>query len=147
ATILLARISRRAASGLTLAQAVAETGWRQQEVERTAAPLLAAAQIVRIADLFIAGEAMSALKSASAVAVNDFHQRNPLVAGISREELREKLGASPAVLGAVLDALVRERKLEVSGEQVRAAGRGVTMKDDESAAMQRIEQAFATAGL
>jgi len=47
----------------------------------------------------------------------------------------------------VLDALVREKKLEVSGEQVRAAGRGVVMKDEEAESRRTIEHAFASAGL
>jgi selenocysteine-specific elongation factor len=46
-----------------------------------------------------------------------------------------------------MDTLVREKKLEVSGEQVRLAGRGVAMKDDEAESQRQIEQAFASAGL
>jgi selenocysteine-specific elongation factor len=143
--VLLARISRRGAASLTLAEAVAETGWRREEIQRVAGAL--GAQVVRTAERLIAAPALAALESAVVAAVADFHRRNPLVAGISREELRKRLGVSAEVLQLALDSLVRAGKLEVSGEQVRAAGRGVTMKEDEAAAMQRIEQAFAAAGL
>jgi selenocysteine-specific elongation factor len=37
--------------------------------------------------------------------------------------------------------------VEISGESVRAAGRGVVMKDEESESKRTIEQAFARAGL
>jgi selenocysteine-specific elongation factor len=76
-----------------------------------------------------------------------FHKANPLVAGISKEELREKLGLQSAVLEAMLSEMARERKVEVAGEQVKLAGRGVALKDDEAKAKQDIEKAFAAAGL
>ncbi|MCI0354580.1 MAG: SelB C-terminal domain-containing protein, partial [Acidobacteria bacterium] len=41
----------------------------------------------------------------------------------------------------------REGKVEVTGEQIRAAGRGVVMKDEEAGAKSTIEAAFAQAGL
>jgi selenocysteine-specific elongation factor len=43
--------------------------------------------------------------------------------------------------------LGRDKKLEVSAEQVRLAGRGVELKDDEAKAKEQIEKAFAAAGL
>jgi selenocysteine-specific elongation factor len=46
-----------------------------------------------------------------------------------------------------LESLVAARKLQTSGDVVRAAGRGVVMKDEEEEAKQKIEAAFATAGL
>ena len=47
----------------------------------------------------------------------------------------------------LLIALVQEKKLELSGELVRLAGRGVVMKDEEAESKKTIESAFATAGL
>ena len=80
-------------------------------------------------------------------AVEKFHQQNPLVAGINQEQLRKGLGVGPEVFRSLLDALVREKKLEVAGEQVRGAGRGVVLRDDEAESKQKIEEAFAKAGL
>ena len=42
---------------------------------------------------------------------------------------------------------MRDKKLEAAGEQVRGAGRGVVLRDDEAESKQTIEQAFAKAGL
>ena len=61
--------------------------------------------------------------------------------------MREELGVGPEVFRSLLDALVRDKKLEVAGEQVRGAGRGVVLRDDEAESKQKIEQAFAKAGL
>jgi selenocysteine-specific elongation factor len=80
-------------------------------------------------------------------AVNSFHDNNPLVPGISREALRERLDLGPDVLAAILGSLVREKTLESVGELVRAAGRAVVMKDEETESKKAIEQAFASAGL
>jgi selenocysteine-specific elongation factor len=79
--------------------------------------------------------------------VSAFHKTNPLVAGISKEELREKLALNQTVMEAVLGQVAREKKAEVAGEQVRLAGRGVELKDDEARAKEQIEKAFASAGL
>jgi len=87
------------------------------------------------------------LKLFIASTVDDFHRRNPLVAGIGKEALREAVKASPEVFSAVLQSLVNEKKLEVAGELVRIPGRGVVMKDEESEAKKTIETAFASAGL
>ena len=90
---------------------------------------------------------MEELKSSIIEAVAGFHRKNPLVAGISREELRDLARASSEVFAAALDMLVRERKLEVAGEIVHLPGRGVVMKDEEAESQKIIEHAFASAGL
>jgi selenocysteine-specific elongation factor len=76
-----------------------------------------------------------------------FHKTNPLVAGISKEELRTKLALQQGIVEALFAQLVREKKVEVSGEQVRLAGRGVELKDEEARAKEQIEKAFASSGL
>jgi selenocysteine-specific elongation factor len=66
---------------------------------------------------------------------------------MSKEELREKLHVNGEVFAAMIDALTGEKKVNVDGELVRLAGRGVVMKDDEAESKKIIEQAFAGAGL
>jgi selenocysteine-specific elongation factor len=144
---LAARVERRGGAGLTLTDAVAETGWRPQDVESLAAPLVADKTILRVGQTLVSAAAFSQARQAVLVALEAFHKRNPLVAGISKEELRERLGLDAEVFTAVLDAMVRANAAQVAGELVHAAGRGVVMKDEEAAAKQKIEAAFAAAGL
>jgi selenocysteine-specific elongation factor len=144
---LLARVSRRQQNGISLSDAVAETGWPRATVESTASQLIADKKLLRVADVLLAPESFQIAKSAVIETVKAFHAANPLVAGIGREELREKLGVMQAVFAAVLDALTTEKKIQISGEQVHLAGRGVVMKDEEAEARQTIENAFSSAGL
>jgi len=146
-TILRARAANRSDKGLSLAEAVAETGWRGELFEATAASLMQAGQLLRMGDRFVHPQAVESLKIALLDAVTAFHTRNPLVAGINKEELRNEFRVSPEMFPAVLDLLLKDGKLDVSGELVRLAGRGVVMKDEEAEAKKTIESAFATAGL
>ncbi len=143
--ILLARAARRGRSGLPLSDAVAETGWRPAEIQALAA--LLKSKLLLFANVLVAADAFTQAQSAALAAIHEFHRSNPLVAGISKEELREKLGLRPEVFSAVADALVRGRKIELAGEQVRAAGRTMVLKDEEAESKRAIEQAFAAAGL
>ncbi|HEY6939718.1 MAG TPA: selenocysteine-specific translation elongation factor [Terriglobales bacterium] len=143
--ILAARVARRAKAGLALGDAVAETGWRQALVEAQAASLKG--KLLRFGDVLIAHEAFSQAQRETLAGVEEFHRANPLVAGISKEELREKLGLRAEVFGAVLEALLTEEKLVLTAEQVRSAGRTMVLKDEEAESKRTIEQAFSGAGL
>ncbi len=145
--VLRARIARRGKLGLTVTDAVAETGWTVPQVITTAKNIVDTGQIVRTPGLFISTEAFLAACSQIVRDVAAFQQKNPLVAGISREELREQLGLSAEVLAVVIERLLREKQLAISGDQVHLPGRGVVMKEDEAESKSIIESAFASAGL
>ncbi len=142
--VLVARVARRGQQGLALSDVIAETGWLRSQIESITRNLTA---LLRFGDVLITSNAFTAAKASAIAAVTAFHSANPLVAGISKEELREKLELRPEVFNGILDALGREKKLEISGEQARLAGRGVVMKDEEAESKRQIEQAFAAAGL
>ncbi|MGZ4826118.1 MAG: selenocysteine-specific translation elongation factor [Terriglobales bacterium] len=150
AQVLAVRVARRGKRGLTTAKLVAETGWwppKRVEEMAAAAGAYSAEAIVKIGDLLISATALQQARDEAVAAVNAFHSANPLVPGITKGELAEKLGLEATVFDAVLESLAREKKLETSAEIVRAAGRGVVMKDEEAESKKVIEQAFASAGL
>jgi selenocysteine-specific elongation factor len=105
------------------------------------------AEVSRIGDLVVHLPALDGLKSLIAGTVATFHQENPLVAGVSKEELRDRVRASSEVFTAALERLVRENKLEAVGEVVHLPGRSVVLKDEEAESQKIIEHAFASAGL
>jgi selenocysteine-specific elongation factor len=78
--------------------------------------------------------------------LKQFHRANPLLPGLSKEELRSKqLPGAPSFL---LDALLaRAKTLATDGETVRLASHKVSLKQDEQEAAGKIETAFRTAGL
>jgi selenocysteine-specific elongation factor len=147
APILRARIARRNHEGMTLPQLVAETGWAGKVIEVQLTEPVLQGKLLRVGDRFVHMPALEALKLFVTSTVATFHKKNPLVAGISKEELRDQVRASSEVFAAVLETLVREKNLEAAGEIVRLPGRGVVMKDEEAESHKIIEQAFASAGL
>jgi len=145
--ILEARVSRCSTEGLTFSGAIAETGWTSSRTDATLKSMLSGNKAIRLADVLISSSAFDEAKSVALTALKKFHDANPLVAGISKQEMRERLDLRPEVFTGILDALARDKKIELQGEQVRLAGRGVVMKDEEAASKQQIEQAFRKAGL
>ena len=145
--ILKARIARRLQDGIYLADLVAETGWRQSAIESLLKPAIGSHEVIRINDVFLFSSAWDALRARMLPTLEEFHRKDPLVAGISKEELRAQIEASELVFNAVLQSLVREKKIEVADDLVRLAGRGVVMKDEEAESKQIIESAFGSAGL
>jgi selenocysteine-specific elongation factor len=145
--LLQARVARCGTEALMFSGAIAETGWTTARVDVALKALISEKQALRFADALIAVPAFDEAKSNALAALKKFHDANPLVAGISKQELRERLDLRPEIFTGVLDALGREKKIEVQGEQVRLAGRGVQMRDDEAESKQQIEDAFKKAGL
>ncbi len=145
--ILKARTQRRANQGLTLAQAMAETGWRRVVIEEHIQTLLRDHDIVRSGDLLLSAEVLRNLANTAVGILGKYHDANPLVAGMNQEALRKSLRIEPAVFGLVVDQMVLGRKLALTGELMHLPGRGVVMKDEEAESQKVIEQAFAKAGL
>ena len=144
---LRARIARRHHKGISMSRLVAETGWTKDVIEARLAPVMRVGDVVAAGGRFLNLPALETLQARIVSAALDFHTKNPLVGGISKEELRAQAGAMPEVFEAVATILVRERKLEVIGELVRLPGHGVVMKDEEAESKKKIESAFASAGL
>ena len=146
-SILRIRIARQNHDGIAFSQLIAETGWPRQLTEAHLAESIRQGQVLRFGDRFVHAPALEGLKLFVTSTVASFHQENPLVAGIGKEELREQVKANPEMFAAVLELLVREKKLEVAGELVHLPGRGVVMKDEEAESKKIIENAFVSAGL
>jgi selenocysteine-specific elongation factor len=144
---LLARIARRDHEGLSMAAAVRETGLKQSVLQPVIAAMVQQKQIMQMGEFLLSSEAAQKTREKLIAALESFHKANPLVGGISKEELREKLGLHQTVMENLLAQLAKDKKAEAAGEQVRLAGRGVELKDDEAKAKSQIEKAFADAGL
>jgi len=144
---LSTRVARRGAEGLSISDAVAEIGWLPAQVERLAAELVRSGALARFEDRLLTPALVQSLGRQALTKVEQFHQANPLQPGIGKEQLRESLGLSPEIFRGVLSTLVLEKKLQVSGEIVHAAGKGVVLRDEEAESKAQIERAFADAGL
>ncbi len=79
-------------------------------------------------------------------ALTQFHRANPLQPGLAKEELRSReLPGAPAQL---LDKLLASAKdIAVEGDLVRLASHRVALKQDEEAAVAKVEESFRIGGL
>ena len=145
AGMLRARVIASGARGLGIAEAVARTGWPASLIISGAS---ASPEMVRIGDIFVSEPALDVVRNDLISALETFHKHNALVAGMSKEELRGRFSeVAPGMFDSVFDEAVRAKKIELAGELVRLAGRGVVMKDEEAESKKVIEAAFANAGL
>lgn len=136
-------IVREARYGLAPATAERRLNWTAAEVEAAAA-----SGLTRFQDppWLLDPARAAALLEALRAALKKFHREHPLLAGMSKEELRgrELPDAPPALLDALLAAA---RDLALDGETVRLAAHKVTLQQDESAATGKMEALFRDAGL
>jgi selenocysteine-specific elongation factor len=144
-SILTARVIRRADKGLSMEQAVGETGWRPERVKNHSALPMASGAMVLLDDLLLDSAAVERMKVRFENRVAEFHRQNPLVGGISKEALRGDTRL--AVFSAILAMLANQHKLVVGGDIVHLPGHGVVMKDEEAESKKIIESVFAGAGL
>jgi selenocysteine-specific elongation factor len=149
---VLAAMVERALMGLRYEEIAAHTGWRKTEVQETIKVLSSSGAVKSIGDerpLLIAGGIFERMRNAITEKIERFQRENPLMPGITREELRSSIGrrVKPEVFRAALGELIAQKKLEVRGEIVKRAGSEITLQPDEQAAMEKIEAAFRCGGL
>lgn len=136
-----------------IADMSARMGWTGAEIERTARQLPAKLTVLgQPPAQLLHAEAQRALTGMLLDVLTRFHAANPLVAGIAKEELRGQLqigglSPSPLAFGATLRALEAEEKIAVRGDAISLAGRTVQLSAAEAGAKDKLERAFASAGL
>ena len=145
-------MAERNVLGITSEEIISRTGWVQAELQG-AAKTLAGKQGVRMVStepLLLLSEARFAEIAKQLLAKAErFHKENPLLQGISREELKASLGrrVRQETFAAALQLLTEQKKLAVQGEFVKKAGAEITLAPEEVRAKEQIAQAFAKAGL
>jgi selenocysteine-specific elongation factor len=145
--LLAARIARRQVRGLPLADAVAETGWLPAQLAPLVAALVQAKQVVQLGETLVASDSFQGARAELLSRLTSFHDKNRLVVGMNRQELRDQLGLESPIFAGIVESLVGERRIELQEELVRIPGRGVTMQSDEAESKKQIEAAFLKAGL
>jgi selenocysteine-specific elongation factor len=148
----LAAMTERALLGIGFEEIIARTGWLENEIRATAKKLadIGRAKIVSAEPLILlSAKSFNEAGQKIAARIEKFHKENPLLPGISRENLRASLGrrVRPETFRAVLDELLAQKKLEAQGEIVKRAGAAISLDPEEARAKEQIEKAFATAGL
>lgn len=127
---LFSRIRRAGEAGTTLAHLVAETGQPTERVESLLSQSVNEGAVVRRNGLLMHRAALVDLVTRLQQLVSEFHNRNPLVAGIPKESLREQARLSPAVLEFALQVAtcLRERtassRAETNSKEINGTAEG-----------------------
>ena len=149
---VLAAMVERAPVGLALDDIIARTGWLESLVRATAGRIAESGQARVVSNeplTLLSANLFETVRQKIAARVERFHKENPLLPGISREDLRSSLGrrVRPETFKAALEELVSQKKLESQGDLVKRAGSAISLAPEEARAKQQIEAAFAVAGL
>ncbi len=148
---ILAAMAERALGGIAFGDIAARTGWLDAEIRDVAQKLTASGRARSVAEppILVPAKAFEEARQKIAMRVERFHKENPLLPGISREDLRSNLGrrVRAETFRTVLEELVAQKKLELQGEIVKRAGSTITLEPEEARAKEQIETAFAGAGL
>ena len=139
-------------SGVELSALVARTGMTPAMIRSTLTDSAKAKKIRILSEnptVAISEDVFSHAINQTVSEVKRFHQTNPLVHGISREELKVRaLGdVSNSVFQSVLETLVSEKKIAIAQDIVHEFGRKVTLKQDEEQMRDRIAERFQSLGL
>jgi selenocysteine-specific elongation factor len=150
-SILAARVMRRGQRGLSLADAVAETGRARSEIIASAENLIKSGKLIRGQDRLFGAREFELAQTYLLDRVASFHKKEPLRPGVAKRELQEEAARgfdmAEEMFEGVLSSLVSEKRLELTADLVRIAGRTVVMMDEETESKREIEAAFASAGL
>ena len=141
----LALIVSESLYGLGQEDLIARTGLLASEVEACAQSSRFVALMVP--QLWLAGrEEFEAAINRIASHLRAFHKENPLLPGMSKEELRTReLPEAPSFL---LDALLAKTdNIVAEGETVRLASHKLSLDSEDEKVLEQIESAFERAGL
>ena len=149
---MLAAMTERALFGLNLEEIVARTGWLENEIRAAAEKLSATARVRAVAAeplVLVSGKLFEEVRKKILEKVEKFQKENPLLPGISREDLRASLGkrVRTETFRAALEDLTAQGKVETPGELVKKAGSEIALRPEEAKAKEQIEAAFAAASL
>src|SRR5215472_14297077 len=149
---ILCAMAGRNVLGIIAEQVIVRTGWTMAELQ-AAAKTLARQQSVRVVSnepfIVVSESRFTEVVRQLLARVERFHKENPLLPGVTREELKAGLGrrVRPEAFARALQLLIDERKLAVEGEFVKKAGVRISLTPEEIRAKDQITQAFARAGL
>jgi selenocysteine-specific elongation factor len=138
--------------GIGLDELVARTSWQERTILQVAETLEKAAvvQLVQRNPLIVLQQKTFAEICEKLIArVERFHRENPLLPGISREDLRAILGrrVRPETFQTALNELSSQKKIILQGELIKKPGSEILLTPEESHAKEQIAQAFQKTGL
>ncbi|HEV8317704.1 MAG TPA: selenocysteine-specific translation elongation factor [Vicinamibacterales bacterium] len=145
---LVALVEESGVDGFAVAALATRAGVPIDRIEETVGRLVAAGRVIRAGQVLVVPERIAALKRTLVAALGTYHQAQPLLEGMPREEARERIfaHAPQAVFDLVLGELVASRQI-VARDRLALATHKLALSDEEARARDRIEQAYRESGL
>jgi selenocysteine-specific elongation factor len=149
ATMLEAHIQRVGGGGVRTAELRARTAFGPEALRGALQDLVARERVLVVdREWYVHRETAERLALEAADALAAFHAREPLKPGMSKEELRTRLGGlEERVFLALLDRFAAAGVLVVDKDKVRGAGHAVRLTPAQQAASDQLEAEFRAAGV
>jgi len=128
------------------------TNLSEKQLENTLQELLSKKTLIQVDKdnrIYVHGDSFDGLKQEVTDDLSAYHKKNPLKAGMQKEELKSKF---PDYRGArlfnlVLNQLIKESDIVQTGETVRLSKHQVSLGGDQADARTKILETYQTSGL
>jgi selenocysteine-specific elongation factor len=149
AAVLEAHIQRVGGGGVRTAELRARTSFGPEALRGYLQDLVARERVFVVdREWYVHRDTSERLSRDAAAALAAFHAREPLKPGMSKEELRTRLGSlEERVFLALLERFAAAGVLVVDKDKVRGAAHAVRLTPAQQAASDRLEAEFRTAGV
>jgi selenocysteine-specific elongation factor len=118
--------------------------WIEEEIQDAAKGLEEDGRIVIRGSFYMLPEDLDRIERRAVDLVRDFHRRQPLKKGLSKEELKSRIDAPHSLVEELLST---SEQLELDGDLVRQRGQDVRFTPEQERERRRIESAFLAAEL
>jgi selenocysteine-specific elongation factor len=147
--VLEAHIQQVGGGGARLAALRARTSFGPAALRALLLELVAQGRVLVVdREWYVHVETAERIRQEAEAALGAFHAREPLKAGMSKEELRTRLGGlEERVFLALLERFAGAGVLVVDKDKVRQAGHAVRLTPTQQAMSDRIEAEFRAAGV
>ncbi len=131
--------------GISFADLQARTGWCSEIALKAVTANLEKGIVVAAEGRFIAASCFDGLKSKTLKEIESHHRKEPLSKGIARVTLRKK--HAQELFNAVIDDLLREKKIDVIADLIAIHSHEQKLTDDEQKLKKKLLQSMADSGL
>jgi selenocysteine-specific elongation factor len=147
--VLEAHVWRIGGGGVRTAELRARTSFGPEALRGYLQDLVARGRVLVVdREWYVHAESAEQLRREAEAELAAFHVREPLKPGMSKEELRTRLGSlEERVFLALLERFAAAGVLVVDRDKVRGAGHSIRLTPDQQAASDRIETEFRDAGV
>jgi selenocysteine-specific elongation factor len=148
-TSVEARVVRSGYHGAETAALQREIGLEERVLARVLDELLQSGRTARVGNCWLAATALDQLEERVLLALDGFHEREPLRPGAPRATLGGALpdNAAPGALDLVLERLAARRELEIDAELVRRPDHRPQLSPEEEKCVERIRSGCREAAL